>query len=423
MKQKRKHVKKVESDHNLINVKLNLQWKNIKHDVVEVFNFKDVESQKNFLKSTNETEALSNIFNSQKSVAIQTKKFLKRLDGFIQENFKKVRIEARVDHKLEELYNKRRLLRNKSDEESVEKLEKVELELVDKYSEKMVKDISNELKSVKGEEGGYNPGHLWKLKKKLSPRHTDPPTAMKDSQGNLLTTEEKILAEAKKHYENVFKDKPFKEEHKNHEIEREHLCAQRLEQAFNNKTPQWTVDDVKSAIKSLNKGISKDPYGHPNELFKEGVAGKDLIEAITRLMNKLKDNPKEYPPAMQICNVTTIYKNKGDRNTFDSHRGIFRTTSLRNIMDKLIYNDECETVDENLTDCNVGSRKRRNIRDNLFVINAIMNSSKRGSDEPCDICVYDVRKCFDSLWLSECVNDLYESGLQNDKLCLLYYSN
>ena len=158
----------------------------------------------------------------------QTKKFLKRLDGFIQENFKKVRIEARVDHKLEELYNKRRLLRNKSDEESVEKLEKVELELVDKYSEKMFKDISNELKSVKGEDGGYNPGHLWKLKKKLSPRHTDPPTAMKDSQGNLLTTEEDILAEAKKHYENVFKDEPFKEEHKTHEIEREHLCAQML---------------------------------------------------------------------------------------------------------------------------------------------------------------------------------------------------
>ena len=32
-------------------------------------------------------------------------------------------------------------------------------------------------------------------------------------------------------------------------------------------------------------------------------------------------------------------------------------------------------------------------------------------------------KCFDSLWLSECVNDLFELGLTNDKLVLLYESN
>ena len=77
----------------------------------------------------------------------------------------------------------------------------------------------------------------------------------------------------------------------------------------------------------------------------------------------------------------------------------------------------------NLTDCNVGSRKKRNIRDNLLVMNAIMNLSKKGIDKPCDICVYDIYKCFDSLWLEECNNDLFEAGLTNDKLCLLYYQN
>ena len=170
-------------------------------------------------------------------------------------------------------------------------------------------------------------------------------------------------------------------------------------------------------------GISKDPYGHPNEIFKEGVAGKGLLDAIQIIMNKIKDNPKEYPEAMTICNVTNIYKNKGDKTSFDSHRGVFRTTSLRNIMDKLIYNDEYHTVDSNLTDSNVGSRKNRNIRDNLFVIYAIMNNSKRGNGESCDICVYDIKKCFDSLWMHECINDLFENGLTNDKLCMIYYSN
>ena len=126
---------------------------------------------------------------------------------------------------------------------------------------------------------------------------------------------------------------------------------------------------------------------------------------------------------MDICNVTCLYKNKGDKNMFDSHRGVFRTTILRNILERLIYNDEYNTVDAGLTDCNVGCRKKRNVRDNLFVINAVTNSSKKVTDNPCDICVYDVRKCFETLSMSECINDLYEYGLTNDKLCLLFHAN
>ena len=32
--------------------------------------------------------------------------------------------------------------------------------------------IHQEIKGIHGDEGGYNPGHLWKLKKKLSPKHS-----------------------------------------------------------------------------------------------------------------------------------------------------------------------------------------------------------------------------------------------------------
>ena len=58
-----------------------------------------------------------------------------------------------------------------------------------------------------------------------------------------------------------------------------------------------------------------------------------------------------------------------------------------------MYNDESNTIDTNLTDYNVGSKKKINIRDNIFAMNAIMNSSKHGVDDPCNICVYVVRKC------------------------------
>ena len=79
---------------------------------------------------------------------------------------------------------------------------------------------------------------------------------------------------------------------------------------------------MKTAIKDLSTGTSKDPHGQPNEIFKDGIAGAGLIEAVTILMNKLKNNLEEYSKCMDICNVTSIYKNKGDRNMFDSHRGV-----------------------------------------------------------------------------------------------------
>ena len=67
-------------------------------------------------------------------------------------------------------------------------------------------------------------------------------------------------------------------------------------------------------------------------------------------------------------------------------------------------------VDKNLTDSNIGGRKGREIRDNLFVINAIINSVKNGGEDASGIQVFDVAKFFDSLWIQECVNTLYENG-------------
>lgn len=63
------------------------------------------------------------------------------------------------------------------------------------------------------------------------------------------------------------------------------------------------------------------------------------------------------------------------------------------------------------------------VRDNLFVINSVMNEAKQIKAEAVDIDVYDVHKCFDSMWLSESINNLYEAGMRNDKLCLLHISN
>jgi hypothetical protein len=80
-------------------------------------------------------------------------------------------------------------------------------------------------------------------------------------------------------------------------------------------------------------------------------------------------------------------------------------------------------VDDGLTDSNIGSRKKRNIRDNIFVLGAVTNAVIKKEAHPIDICTYDISKCFDAIWLEEAINDLEETGLKNDKLALLYIEN
>ena len=106
-------------------------------------------------------------------------------------------------------------------------------------------------------------------------------------------------------------------------------------------------------------------------------------------MNKIKTT-QTIPEILKQCNITSLYKNKGSRKDFSNYRGIFRVTLLRSILDKLIYNDEYSGIDNNLSDSNVGARKGRNIRDNIVVINAVLNNVAKRKLKNIDIAFYDV---------------------------------
>jgi hypothetical protein len=188
-----------------------------------------------------------------------------------------------------------------------------------------------------------------------------------------------------------------------------------LKKAAKNKTLPWTMEQLDTVLKYLKRNKSRDPFGYANDLFKEDVAGKDLKVVLLKLSNCIKAE-QMYPEVLEIYDISSIYKNKG--NSFNSYRGIFRA-----ILDRLIYNDEYGDIDEAMSDSNVGARKGRNIRDNIFVLNAVLNSVVNGKEEPIDVQVYDIGKCFDALWVEECINDLYDAGFNNDKLPLLFLEN
>ena len=387
-----------------------------------MFNLKNRACQEAFKEATTaavNNRYLSSVFDEEGDINELTEKFLKRLNKLIHKCFRKVKIKAKVNKDEEDLYSRWKDLKKRDDNDSKVEMEEIENKLSRKYFEKITRNTGN----IYPEDGGVDSGKLWNLKRQMFPKCRDPLTAMKDPiSGNLLTTNDKINDAAVNVFSERLKNRPMKHTLQQIKDAKERLCKNILEVSKRNKTPDWKMKELEVVLKNLKKDKSRDPMGFANEIFRPEVAGDDLKEAILKLMNKIKEK-QIYPRCLEQCNISSIWKRKGSRNDFEFYRGIFRVTVFRSILDRLIYNDEISNLDSNLTDCNVGARKQRNIRDNIFTMNAILNSIAKEKDKAIDVQIYDIEKCFDSLWLQEVINCLFDAGLRNDKLPLLFLEN
>ena len=86
----------------------------------------------------------------------------------------------------------------------------------------------------------------------------------------------------------------------------------------------------------------------------------------------------------------------------------FNVMTVRSIIDNLIYNEFFDDIDSSMSDSNLGGRRNRNIRDNLFIVYGIINYAIEENMEV-DLTLYDLAKCFDSMWYHETMNDLWDA--------------
>ena len=132
----------------------------------------------------------------------------------------------------------------------------------------------------------------------------------------------------------------------------------------------------------------------------------------------------EIPKPFRLTAITSIYKQKGDKSSLENDRGIFNVTKPRSIIDKLLYNDIYDGIDSNMSSSNCGGRKKRSIRDNLFIFYAIINDALRFLKVDIDIQFYDLKQAFDSMWFEETMNDLWDTMEQrDDKFALIAEMN
>ena len=82
------------------------------------------------------------------------------------------------------------------------------------------------------------------------------------------------------------------------------------------------------------------------------------------------------------------------------------------------------SIEKNMSDSNIRARKGKSIKNHLFVIYGIINAVINGNADCIDLQVYDIIKCFDALWLQDCMLDIYQSSsVKDDKSALMYQVN
>ena len=83
---------------------------------------------------------------------------------------------------------------------------------------------------------------------------------------------------------------------------------------------------------------------------------------------------------------------------------------------RLIYNDIYPEVDKNMSDSQMGGRKGKGCRNNIFIINGIIHDVIMNAKKPILLQIYDYKQMFDSINLQQAISDVYEAGLKDEKL-------
>ena len=318
---------------------------------------------------------------------------------------------------------KRQKLKKKQniEEKDEHEIEKIELLIAEKCEDANCKKVLDNFGEMNSADGNLNHQGVWKTKRKVFPKIKPTlPVVKKNLKKQLITNPEEL----KELYLNTFKyrllHRPPQPVYEEILKLQEELFFLRLDTAKKEKSAQWTIEDLNEILRGLKDGKCRDPDGLIREIFKEEVIGDDLRVSMLTLLNKIKDTGI-IPSFMRCANISAIYKGKGEVTDLDSDRGIFIVSLFRYILMRLIYKDKYDVIEKNMSDSNIGARKKRNIRNHIFVVNSIIyDVLSKKSKEPIDIMVMDYKQMFDSECLFECMNDVYEAGVTNDKFALIF---
>ena len=282
--------------------------------------------------------------------------------------------------------------------------------------------IMKHFKEFSDDPENINLSKLWKVFKKLGLKYKNTiPLAKKDYKGIIITDPQQIKNLLATEYKLRLRERPMRPDLGDIKDRKQKIFNMQLKLARDVSTHPWNMNELEKALANLKNNKSRDQAGYANEIFKKEIIGSDLKLSLLLLCNKIK-RMKIIPEFMKFANITTVPK-KGSSYNLENERGIFRVDVIRSILMRLIYNDKYPEVDRNMSDGQMGGRKGKGCRDNIFIINGIIHDVISNNKKPVMLQIYDYQQMFDSMNLKLAISDIYNTGLKDENLTLIYEAN
>ena len=279
------------------------------------------------------------------------------------------------------------------------------------------------LGSLETDHGSTNNTNVWKEMKKAFPKKVKPvPTGVQNIEGKVITNPKEKKGVILNHFMHRMRKRPVKEELEEVLNLNDDTFRLRIEMAKKKKSTPITLEELNRSLKSLKIGKSRDPQSLLSELFKDGVIGTDLKNSLLMMFNKVKDEIY-LPECFRTAQITMIHKKKCKLD-LNNWRGIFVTSVLRTILMKILHERIYHQVESGMTDSQIGSLKNKSVRNHLFVVNSVISDVLSSAKKPpIDLNVMDYKQMFDAEDLHINLNALFEAGIQDDILALIYEAN
>lgn len=302
------------------------------------------------------------------------------------------------------------------DKKAIEKLKILKEQIVKEENESYFRRLKKTSEEI-NQNGKFSSGGFWKVKKRIERKKEETPHAVINKDGKLVTQHVEIREAYQEYFKNLLtttnektKMKENEEILKKVEQKFQEICERAKEQE-----PKKTKESViEAVIKNLKRKKARDSAGWNNEMVIDG--GKEMKESMRKMADAVKRMEK-VPMQWQQMLIKSTHK-KGQMEDLANKRGLFLTNIISKVFEKVIDTENPVKFDRSQS----GGTKKRGTVDNWMMVNAVIDEGKR-LGKLVYLFFADLVKCFDRLWLKDCLNDLHECGMREKEIMILYKLN
>ena len=415
--------RKTYTDHNMITIEINIQIESNKDEEIKISR----NNMENFEEATQKSN-LQQIWEQNKDLKPE-EKYTKWNDKVIEilratcgkkKKKRKERKEIRIMRQKRKMLKVERRKENKQTKRSILKRRR---DMIQHHIIRNIKRDSGE-KTIKTarkimNKGVFNGTAYWEFKKSMHKPTKIKGTSVDDKDGKRVDEPEKVKEVYKEFYKDLLTTKKAETEEEIKVEKTVNKCIEAMEELKEHIEIELMTDEEYENMKnSLKKEKAPDMQGWFYEMIIH--AGKDLEESIKLMIRTMMKTKAVADEWNRMC-IQPIDKTSGWLE-MKMKRGLFLTNIISKCVEKILFKRRENTLIENISPYQNGGLTHRGIQDNLFVFNHTINKYRK-EGKNLYLLFSDIEKCFDNLWLRDCILELIRCGTPIEEAMYIFQMN